>query len=255
MAAWDPSQYLKFAGHRLRPALDLMGRIDAGSPATVYDLGCGTGNVTRILADRWSDARVIGVDSSPDMLAAARTESPAIAWVEADLNTWTPDSPADVLYSNAAFHWLDDHETLFPHLVGLLAPGGVLAVQMPRNHAAPSLACIIEAAEAGPWIDTLRPILRPAPVAAPEVYYDILRPLVSELEIWETVYVQALEGDNPVVEWTMGTALRPALDALEGQDRALFLAEYTERVQAAYPKQADGRTLLPFRRLFMTARK
>lgn len=253
---WDPAQYLKFADHRLRPALDLMARIAAPAPRAVYDLGCGTGAITRLLAERWPEARVAGVDGSEEMLAKARREVPAVAFGKADLAAWRPGEPADVLFSNAALHWLDDHAALFPRLVGLLAPDGVLAVQMPRNHAAPSHTAMAEAAAAGPWAAALAPVLRPNPVAGPEAYYDLLRPLVSELDIWETVYFQALAGENPVVEWTKGTALRPLLHALENEEqRQAFLADYSARIARAYPKRADGRTLLPFRRIFILGRR
>ncbi len=254
--AWDPAQYLKFADHRLRPALDLLGRIAADGPRAVYDLGCGAGNVTRLLAERWPQARVVGLDSSEEMLAKARAACPAASFESADLTAWRPPVPADVLYSNAVLHWLDDHASLFPRLIAGLAEGGTLAVQMPRNHDAPSHTCMREAAEAGPWAAVVVPALRHHPVAEPEVYYDLLRPLVSSLEIWETVYVQALEGENPVVEWTKGTALRPLLQAIEdGGQREAFLADYAARLAAAYPRRADGRTLLPFRRIFIVARR
>jgi len=253
--AWDPALYSAFAAPRLRPALDLIGRIGAARPARVVDLGCGTGNVTRILAERWPEAAVTGIDSSPEMLAAAAKEAPALEWVKADVGAWRPNPPPDVLFSNAALHWLDDHATLFPRLLDGLAPGGWLAVQMPRNHQAPSHIAVIEAAAAGPWAEALAPVLRPSPVAAPSVYYDVLAPEASELDIWETEYLHVLEGDNPVVKWTMGTTLRPLLAALAPEQQAGFLAEYGARVAARYPKQADGKTLFPFRRVFMVARK
>ncbi len=253
MAGWDPSQYLKFAGPRARPALDLLAQVGLEAPESVFDLGCGAGNITRIMAGRWPGSAVTGVDGSADMLAKAQSGDDAITWVHADLGHWSPPAPADVLYSNAALHWLDDHETLFPRLVAGLGQGGVLAVQMPRNHGEASHTCMVEAARAGPWHDRLAPVLRPSPVAPPEVYHDILAPVASALDLWETVYTHALDGDNPVVEWTKGSALKPLLDVLEGEDREGFLADYTGRIAAAYPKRADGTTLFPFRRLFMVA--
>ena len=255
MASWDPSQYLKFAGPRLRPALDLLARIEAEAPRTVYDLGCGAGNVTRLLAGRWPDASVTGVDGSASMLAKARTGGGAVDWIEADLAKWTPGTPADVLYSNAAFHWLDDHATLCPRLHAHLGTGGVFAVQMPRNHGAPSHTLMVETARSGPWSARLEPVLRPAPVAPPEAYYDILAPITTSLEVWETIYTHVLEGPDPVVEWTRGTALKPLLDALDGDGQADFLARYAARMAAAYPPRPDGRTLFPFRRLFILAVK
>jgi trans-aconitate 2-methyltransferase len=252
--AWDPAQYLKFAGPRLRPALDLLQRIDLASPAVVCDLGAGAGNVTRLIAARWPDAQITGVDGSAEMLAKAAAENPDIRWQRADLASWRPDKRPDLIYSNAALHWLDGHDRLFPALFRDLAPGGVLAVQMPRNFTAPSHTLISETALDGPWRATLAPLLRPAPVAAPEFYYDLLSPLAAALDIWETEYLQVLEGDNPVREWTKGTWLSPLLAALEEPLRSRFEAAYGERVAAAYPPRADGRTLFPFRRLFLIAR-
>ncbi|MGE5545406.1 MAG: methyltransferase domain-containing protein [Solirubrobacterales bacterium] len=248
---WDPTVYTAFAQPRLRPALDLLGRIDAAAPARVADIGCGTGNVTRLLAERWPVAAVTGVDSSAEMLAEATDAR--ITWVRADAGTWCPEAPLDVLFSNAALHWLDDHVALFPRLLGMLAPGGTLAVQMPRNHGAPSHTCMVAAAEAGPWAERLAPILRPSPVAEPSFYYDVLAPRAARLEIWETEYLQVLDGDDPVVRWTTGTALKPLLDALDQPWRAEFLADYTARIRASYPQRADGKTLFPFRRLFIVA--
>jgi len=250
---WDPAKYLEFAGHRLRPALDLLARVPAAAPAVVHDLGCGTGNVTRLLLERWPTAAVTGVDGSAAMLAAARAATPEVTWVQADIGSWRSPRPADVVFSNAALHWLDDHAALFPRLIDRLARGGALAVQMPRNHDAPSHTEMIAAAETGPWRERLRPALRTRPVAEPAVYHDILAPHVSRLDVWETAYLHVLEGDNPVVEWTRGSALKPLLDALEEPERSGFLAEYSARIARAYPRRADGRTLFPFRRLFIVA--
>ncbi len=253
MAKWDTSQYLKFASERMRAPVDLLGRVPLEAPRTVYDLGCGAGNVTRLLAGRWPEARITGIDSSPEMLTKAREEGAAIDWVEAALEAWRPEEPADLLFSNAALHWLDDHAALFPRLMSHLAPGGVLAVQMPRNHAEPAFAAIAETVRSGPWAARLEPILRPAPVAAPAVYYRLLAPLAERLEIWETVYHQILTGENPVVEFGKGSVLRPLLDALGAAEKEAFLGAYAERVAAAYPPEPDGRTIYPFRRLFLVA--
>ena len=250
--AWDPAQYLKFAGPRLRPAVDLLQHIDVELPATVYDLGAGAGNVTRLLAARWPTARVIGVDGSAEMLAKAAADA-TIEWQQADLAAWRPEQPATIIYSNAALHWLDDHDRLLPGLVAALAPHGVLAVQMPRNFGAPSHTLITEVATSGPWRHTLVPLLRPSPVAEPEFYYDLLAPLAARLDIWETEYLQVLEGANPVKEWTKGTWLLPLLAALDEPERSRFEAAYAERVAAAYPPRGDGKTLFPFRRLFVIA--
>lgn len=251
--AWDPAQYLKFAGPRLRPAIDLLQRIDVATPAVVYDLGAGAGNVTRLIAARWPDARVVGVDGSAEMLAKAAAENPGIEWQQADLAAWRPERPAAVIYSNAALHWLDDHDRLLPGLFASLAPGGVLAVQMPRNFGARSHTLITETARVGPWRARLEPLLRPSPVAEPEFYYDLLAPLAASLDLWETEYLQVLDGVNPVKEWTKGTWLLPLLAALDEPERSRFEAAYAERVAGAYPPRSDGKTLFPFRRLFIIA--
>jgi trans-aconitate 2-methyltransferase len=251
---WDPAQYLKFADHRLRPAIDLLNRIDVADPADVYDLGAGAGNVTRLIRQRWPGARVTGVDASREMLAKAAAAAPDITWQCADLATWRPDRPAAVIYSNAALHWLGGHDRVVPALLAALAPGGVLAVQMPRNFAAPSHTAIAEAAKSGPWRTTLEPLLRPAPVAEPALYYDLLAPRAASLDIWETEYLHVLDGEQPVKEWTKGTWLKPLLDALREPERSGFESRYAELVDRAYPRRADGRTLFPFRRLFIVAR-
>ncbi|MDR7520695.1 MAG: methyltransferase domain-containing protein [Armatimonadota bacterium] len=250
---WDPAQYLKFAAWRLRPALDLLNRINVADPSEVYDLGAGTGAATRLLRARWPNARITGVDVSGEMLARAAAEFPEIEWQQADLTAWRPPRPADVIYSNAALQWVGDHGRLFPALFSLLVPGGVLAVQMPRNFSAPSHVAAIEAARSGPWRSRLEPHLRQAPVAEPAFYYDLLAPRAAHLDIWETEYLQVLEGENPVKEWTKGTWLRPLLDALDEPERSRFEACYGDLVARAYPRRADGRTLFPFRRLFIVA--
>lgn len=187
------------------------------------------------------------------MLAEARRDASTINWIEADIARWEPQAPADLIFSNAALHWLDGHETLLPRLLNFLRPGGVLAMQMPRNHGEPSHTSIYEAVEAGPWRDRLRPLLRLHPVAAPEKYAELLLPLARTIDIWETVYLHNLPGDNPVVEWTSGTGLRPVLQTLQGQERHDFLSDYAARVARAYPPRPDGLTLFPFRRLFVVA--
>ena len=253
--AWDPAQYLKFADHRLRPALDLLARIGAEAPARVVDLGCGAGNVTAVLAERWPAAEVTGVDPSDTMLARARAEHPGLRFEVADAAAWTAARPVDVLYSNAALHWLGDHDALFPRLLAQVAPGGWLAVQMPRNFGAPSHTAVADAARDGPWASRLLAMLGPPPVDEPAAYVRRLAPLSSSLDVWETEYLQILEGENPVAEWTKGTWLRPFLDALEEPERSGFEAAYRARVAAAYPPGADGRTAFPFRRLFLVARR
>ena len=249
--AWNPDQYLKFAQPRLRPALDLLAQVHHDAPRRVYDLGCGTGNITRLLAQRWPGAEVTGVDDSAEMLAKAAADGGRIHWQQQGLADWEPTAPADVIYSNAALHWLPDHDRLLPALAGALAPSGVLAIQMPDNFGAPSHTEIEATVMAGPWREQLAPLVVPSPVASPAHYYGLLAPLASQLSIWETEYLQVLEGADPVKEWTKGTWLMRYLGRLQEPQRSQFEQDYAQRVRAAYPPQPDGKTLFPFRRLFI----
>jgi len=254
IAAWDPAQYLKWSDHRLRPAIDLLQRVPLSDPARVVDLGCGTGNVTALLRARWPDAQMTGVDGSPAMLERARASDPRVDWQHADVATWTPPAPVDVLFSNATLHWLDDHAALFPRLLSTVAPAGALAVQMPRNFGEPSHTSIYDLAREPRWRDRLETLIRREPTKPPEYYWDLLAPRVKTLDVWETVYTQALSGDNPVADFVKGSWLKPFLDALDGGDRAAFEDAYRARVARAYPPRSDGTTLFPFRRLFIVAR-
>ena len=256
---WDPAQYGKFAEPRMRPVADLLARIALDAPTAIFDLGCGDGRVTRLLADRWPDAALTGVDSSPEMLDAARRLLPEMDFLEADLAAWSAEAPADLVFASASLHWLDDHQTLFPRLMAMVASGGILAVQMPRNFDAPSHACMRDVAAAGPWKAKLAGKERLSPVAEPADYYAMLAPHAARVDIWESDYLHVLEGDDPVVEWTMGTGLRPYLDPLDAAERETFLADYRARIARAYPRreayshQKGGVTLFPFRRLFIVA--
>lgn len=255
--SWNAAQYLKFAGPRLQPALDLLAHVPADlDPALAVDLGCGSGSATRLIAARWPRAEVIGVDSSADMLAQAVLQAPAglrLRWQQADIGRWRAPHPAALVFSNAALHWLPDHALLLPALLAQLAPGGMLAVQMPRNFGAPSHTLMHETARSGPWRERLAPLLTPPPVAEPAWYIERLAPQVASLEVWETEYQQILSGPDPVKEYTKGTWLQRFLRALPADQAQAFEAEYAERVRAAYPPLADGRTVFAFRRLFIVA--
>jgi trans-aconitate 2-methyltransferase len=252
---WDPQQYLKFSGHRLRPAVDLLMRIPDFPVRSVADLGAGAGNVSKLLKERWPQATVTGVEGSAEMVAAGRKAAPEIEWMQQDLASWRPAQTYDLIYANAALHWLRDHNALFPALMQRVAPGGILAVQMPRNFLAPSHVLIGETALNGPWRSKVEHLVTPPPVAEPGFYHARLAPLSDSIDIWETEYLQVLEGENPVKEWTKGTWLTRYLDLLQGDEKAAFEAAYGERVAMAYPKNGSGQTLFPFRRLFMVARR
>lgn len=256
---WDPSQYAKFAGHRLRPALELFARVEMESPAVVFDLGCGSGEMTRIVRGRWADAEVIGVDNSKEMLKKAASGGGNIRWVEASVESWRPDVPPDLIYSNATLHWIADHDQLFPRLLSQLNPGGCLAVQMPLSWGEPSHRLMRETlADGGAGgkslgDEALRSAVARKWVEDPEYYYDLLAGECAWLDIWTTEYLQVLEGDDPVYEWVKATGLRPILNALEGDALNRFIDEYKRRLRGAYPKRGDGRTLYPFPRLFIVA--
>lgn len=250
---WDPTQYLRYGDERLRPALDLMARVPLQAPGQVVDLGCGPGNVTRILKQRWAEAVVTGVDSSPEMLAKARETVPECRFVQGSFGDWVPQSPPELIYSNAALHWLGGHETLFPRLISLLPKGGVLAVQMPGMHAAPLRALQHEIAASGPWAAALAEVGSAPPILETGAYWDLLRPRCSALDMWETTYMHALQGENAAVQWATGTSLKPFLDRLTPELRAKYLEAYSAAVAPVYPRRADGTTLLPFRRVFMVA--
>jgi trans-aconitate 2-methyltransferase len=247
--AWDPAQYLKFAGSRTRAASELLGRVQLESPSTVVDLGCGPGNSTALLAARWPDAKILGVDSSPEMLAAAREAMPGITWVEGDLASWAPDARVDLLFANAVLHWLPDHEALLPRLMGHLAPGGVLAAQMPMNGDSPAHRRLRELAGPAPDAGGWRPPL------APEAYYRILAPHTATVDVWETEYQQVMGGLDDIVEWAKGAALLPHLRGLGAEEAEARLARVREGLAGLYSPQPDGKVLFPFKRLFFVARK
>ena len=261
--SWNPGQYLKFEDNRLRPALDLMGRIPLENPQVVYDLGCGSGNVTRLLAGRWPDADVVGMDNSPEMLAQAAADSDGsasrIRWQTGDLAGWRPDSTPSVLYSNAVIQWVPDHHELVPRLWNLLPSGGCLAVQAPLSWDMRSHHLMRETlADGGPGGQPigsaeLRQAVDNRWVQDPDFYYDLLAPQSAHLDVWATEYQHVLRGDDAVLEWVTSTGLRPILNGLDDSDRETYLAEYRRRLNAEYPKRADGVTLYPFRRLFFVA--
>jgi trans-aconitate 2-methyltransferase len=252
---WDPKTYLAFGGERTRAAAELVARIGAESPGRVADLGCGPGNSTALLAARWPKAQIEGIDNSPTMLAKARTTGIPARWIEDDVARWSPENAYDVIYSNATLQWIGDHETLLPRLASILSPGGVLAFQVPRNFREPSHAITQDLAREPRWSDKLARARDWWNVLEPENYYNILEPVTAGIDIWETRYVQTLTGADAVYRWVLGTGLRPFMDALEGDDREAFLAEYRARAARAYPQRVSGITLFPFQRLFCVARR
>jgi len=249
--SWNPTQYLRFGAERLQPAIDLIGRLTHPAPRRVVDLGCGAGNALPLLAARFPGAEVVGVDGSPEMLAKAA--SSGFTTEQADIATWEPAEKVDVIFSNAALQWLPDHARLFPRLLSCLAPGGMLAVQMPAMDDTPARRLQLETARSGPWAASVASVATVRPVPVPGVYYELLRPLAPRLELWVTEYVHQLQGPDPVMQWFKGSSLQPYLDAMPEPMRPDFLAAYAEAIRPHYPPQQDGVTLLSFRRLFLIA--
>ena len=253
---WSAAQYLKFEDERTRPARDLLAQVPVAAPRRVVDVGCGPGNSTELLAERWPDADVSGFDTSPDMIEKARLRLPGLAFSLADAATWQPDGPVDVIFANAVFQWLPDHLDIFERLVGHLKPGGVLAVQMPDNLDEPSHRAMIDTAADGPWAKNFdQPATRRDALPPPSAYYDRLKPHAARVDIWHTVYNHPMADAAAIVEWVKGSGLRPYLDRAGADHRDGFLAAYNERIAAAYPKLSAGGVLFRFPRLFIVAVK
>ncbi len=302
---WDAAQYLQFAEERTRPCRELAARVAIAAPRKIIDLGCGPGNSTQVLAERWPGAELTGLDSSSDMIDAARRTMPEPRWVVSGIAEWAAavssplkDSPLplgegqgegrfrvfpasgphpnpplagegasntvfqraardsfDVIFSNAALQWVPDHATLFPMLLEHLAPGGALAVQMPNNIDAPAHRAAQSLAASSSWRDRFPAAgVRQWHVHAPEFYYDLVAPHVERIDLWETEYVQVMQGAEAILEWYKGTGLRPYFAELaSATDREKFAASYLDAIRVAYPRRPDGRVLFPFRRLFLVA--
>lgn len=249
---WDPEVYGRYADERSRPFHELVARVGAVEPARVVDLGCGDGALTATLADRWPSASVLGVDSSAEMLAGAPA-GPRLEFRPGRIEDWEPDGPVDVLVSNAALQWVPGHVELLPRLVGALAPGGWLAMQVPGNWDEPSHTLLAELRESPRWKARLAGAERGPAALGPAEYVRVLAGLGCAVDAWETTYAQVLAGPDPVLDWVRGTALRPVLARLSAAEAAEFEAGYGALLREAYPAQPWG-TLLPFRRVFAVAR-
>ncbi|MFF9486843.1 trans-aconitate 2-methyltransferase [Streptomyces sp. NPDC014676] len=256
---WDPAQYLRHAGHRTRPFTDLLARVPElpGDPPRIADLGCGAGNVTALLADRWPAARVTGYDNSPEMLDRARAdhEGGSLGFAHADVRSWVPDGPYDLIVSNATLQWVPGHAERFRDWIDGLVPGGTFAFQVPGNFGAPSHVLMRELAASPRWRARLAGVLRhDDAVLRPEAYLEQLTALGCTTDAWETTYVHLLTGEDPVLDWVKGTGLRPVLTALadDPEARDAFVTEYRTALRAAYPPGPHG-TPFPFRRVFAVA--
>jgi trans-aconitate 2-methyltransferase len=260
---WDPGQYLRHAGHRARPFADLLARVPGlpGDRPRIADLGCGPGNVTVLLADRWPSAHITGYDNSPEMLDKAHTdhEGPTpgggrIDFAHADARTWAPPEPCDLIISNATLQWVPGHVGRFADWVAALKPGGTFAFQVPGNFDSPSHQLMRELAGSARWKDRLAGILRhDDAVLTPGAYLARLTDLGCTADVWETTYLHLLQGEDPVLDWVKGTGLRPVLTEL-GEEAEEFLTAYRTALREAYPATGHG-TVFPFRRIFAVATK
>ena len=252
---WDTTLYLKFEAERTQPARDLLARVEV-SARRIVDLGCGPGTSTRLLAERFPQAEIIGVDNSEPMLAEARRRLPEVHFELSNIANWRPRQRPDLIFANAALQWLPDHEALFSRLMSYLAEDGALAVQMPDNRQEPSHALMRLVAADGPWADRLVPIAKTRAVIATHVdYYAWLRPLSAALDIWETTYVHPMAGVGAVVDWFRGSALRPFLNPLDVCEREQFIERYMRELAVAYGVEPNGSLLFLYPRLFILARK
>ncbi|WP_207538442.1 trans-aconitate 2-methyltransferase [Sabulicella rubraurantiaca] len=253
--SWSAAQYTQFEDERTRPVRDLLAQLPERRVAAVMDLGCGPGNSTELLLARYPGAAVSGLDSSADMLAAARKRLPEVEFVLGDIAVWRGPELYDVILANASLHWVPDHATLMPALMQRLAPNGVLAVQMPDNYDEPAHHLIRKVAAEGKWAAKLAAVgASREPRRQPSWYFNMLRQLGARADVWVTIYHHPLAGGaSAIVEWFKGSGLRPFLDRLDDEERVEFLDRYVAEVAQAYPALADGTVLLPFPRLFFVA--
>jgi trans-aconitate 2-methyltransferase len=258
MLDWNPALYGRYEDERTRPAAELLARVSLAGAARVVDLGCGPGNSSELLARRFPQAEVVGIDNSEAMLATARGRLPSARFEAGDIAQWRPAPGAapDLIYANASLQWVPDHETLIPRLFDALAPGGVLAIQMPDNRAEPTHRLMRDVAAEQPWRDPIGDADRLRTELLPlSGYYDLLAPGAAVVDVWHTIYQHPLASPAAIVEWVRATGLKPYIDPLTPDLRTSYLAEYERRVAQAYPARADGRRLLAFPRMFIVARK
>src|SRR5579872_1027899 len=256
MPQWNAAQYLKFANERTQPAIDLVQHVDLLNPSRIMDLGCGPGNSAEALRARWPEAKIFGLDSSPEMIAAAKKTYPEGTWEIGDAATWQASQPFDVVFANAMLHWLPDHAKVCRHWMEQVAPGGALAVQQPAHYDLSMRREILEVSQHPAWNDRMHEARTFIHCEPPPFYYDVLRPLASRVTLWETTYYHILAGPEGVLEWFGGTGLRPFLEALDfDEERKRFEATLLERYTASYPRRPGGKVLFPFRRLFFVAHR
>jgi trans-aconitate 2-methyltransferase len=253
--AWDPTQYDKFKKERSRPFFDLLAQLDDISPRTIVDLGCGTGELTAELAKKWQHAQVVGVDSSPEMLEKSRAYAgERLRFMTAAMEQWTPSRPIDLILSNSAFHWLNPHEKQIQRIASFVAAGGAFAFQAPNQFKEPTHVIMQEVRNAPEWRPLVGSETPDSYLAEPMWYIEALSAMGFQASVFETMYYQVVQGDDPVLEWLKGTSLRCILDKLDPGKQERFALECGEKLRAAYPKKESG-TLFPYRRMFVIAKR
>lgn len=255
---WNPEVYLRHADDRGRPFLDLIARVDV-TPYSIVDLGCGPGQLTPVLQERWPHAVIVGVDSSAEMIEAAtqRDDGPTVSYVHADATTWAPAMPVDLIVSNAMFQWVPDQLEVIRRLTAHVAPGGAFALQVPNNADAPSHVLLRELASRSPYAEYtegLAEVRGTDPRTYVELFSELSNGLGWSVDAWETTYLHVLTGDDPVFSWVSGTGARPVLQALPDDLRPRFENDYTAALRDAYPPQPWG-TVFPFARVFAVAER
>ncbi len=254
MPTWDARQYLKFGDERTQPVRDLISRIRLENPRCIIDLGCGPGNSTEALRNRWRASAIVGLDSSPEMIRSAQAKYPQGEWLVGDAACWLAADPFELVFSNAMLHWVPDHERVCPRLLDQVAPGGALAIQVPAHYDSPLHREILEVSREPAWTDRMAAARSALTNHPPGFYYDLLKPLAADIDLWETTYYHQLAGPESVLEWFRGSGLRPFLEALrDDSERRSLETKLMERYQKTYPRRADGQILFPFRRLFFVA--
>jgi trans-aconitate 2-methyltransferase len=256
MADWNPALYRRFEDERTRPARELLARVPLAHAACAVDLGCGPGNSTELLVERFDGAQVVGTDNSQSMLESARNRLPGVRFELSDISTWAPDQAPDLIYANAALQWVPDHEALIPHLFAALAPGGVLAVQMPDNRDEPTHRAMRDVAALDPFAGAIGDVEKLRSAILPlSRYYDLLAPHAAQVDVWHTIYQHPMASPAAIVEWVSSTGLKPFVERLPENMRPGYLAEYERRIARDYPVRSDGKLLLAFPRLFFVAQR
>ncbi|HEY9167710.1 MAG TPA: methyltransferase domain-containing protein [Candidatus Kryptonia bacterium] len=256
MLKWNPHEYLKFAGERTRPSVDLAARIEIENPRSIIDIGCGPGNSTQVLRSRWPAAKIIGLDSSAEMIARASKDFPESEWITADVSSYSFPTKHDIVFSNAAIQWIPDHDELLPRLMDAVSSGGVFAVQVPSDAGSPLRLALLEVSARPEWNRFVAGAEKLAAYHDADYYYNILAPISSKFDLWETTYYHLLDFHKGLVEWYKGTGMRPFLERIPDEKMKIeFQNQILNECVKAYRIQDNGKLLYPFKRTFFIATK